>query len=540
MLAGLPPIIGLYSSLIPPILYSLLGTSRQLSVGPVAMDSLLVAVSVGAIAQSGSKDYLGAAIVLALMVGVFQFLMGVLRMGFLVNFLSQPVVSGFTSAAALIIGLSQFTHLLGVPIKNSSNVVGLVQQTIKAAPSTSVATLSIGVAAIVSLLTLKKFAPRAPGALLVVVAGTLVVYFLGLEGAVAVVGEVPPGLPHFQLPAVNQELLTTLLPSALTISLVAFMESISVSQAYARKNKYSVAPNQELIAVGAANFFGSFFQSYPVTGGFSRTAVNATAGAKTNVAALITAALVGIALLFLTPLFYFLPKAVLAAIITTAVLGLVDFAEVQRLERVKKADLVLLVGTFLATLGLGIVSGIALGVGGSLAWFVFKTTRPHIAVLGRVPGTTHFRNVHRNQSLTTYRGVIAVRMDAQFYFGNVAFLKSTLARLEAEMEEELRAVILDASAINNLDSSGESALHDMSEAYEARGVELYITGVKGPVRDVLESSGLAETMGIRCRYLNVHEAILAYGPEPHKANQHSSSDSTSETKVRAANASARL
>jgi SulP family sulfate permease len=294
-----------------------------------------------------------------------------------------------------------------------------------------------------------------------------------------------------------------------------------------------------LIALGAANFFGSFFQGYPVTGGFSRTAVNASAGAKTNVAALITSALVALSLLFLTPFFYYLPNTVLAAIIVVAVFGLIDLSEVRRLERIKKADLALLIGTFLATLILGIINGIALGVGASLAWFVYKTTRPHIAVLGRVPGTTHFRNIYRNKGLTTYRGVIAVRMDAQFYFGNVAFLKSTLTRLEAEMEEDLRAVVLDASAINNLDSSGESALRDMADAYEARGVDLYLTGVKGPVRDVLESSGFAESLGSRCRHLTVHDAISTCRPEPEKEGSRSS-ESSLEMGVRAANASARL
>lgn len=540
MLAGLPPMVGLYSALVPPILYAIWGTSRQLSVGPVAMDSLLVAVSVGAIARTGTEEYVSAAVALAFIVGSIQILMGFLRLGFLVNFLSQPVVSGFTSAAALIIGLSQFKHLLGVPIENNSDVLGLVRHIALAVPATRIETLLIGIAAIFGMVILKKVAPRVPSALLAVTAGAMIVYFFRLGGRVAIVGNVPAGLPEFHLPSLNPELILTLLPSGLTIAIVAFMESISVSQTYARKNKYDVVANQEFLALGAANLAGSFFQGYPVTGGFSRTAVNASAGARTQVAALITAALVGFSLIFLTPLFYYLPKTILAAIILIAVVGLIDFTEVQRLKHIKGADFTLLLSTFLATLILGIIQGIALGVFVSLAWLIFKTTRPHIAVLGRVPGTTHFRNVSRYRGLATYRGVLALRMDAQFYFGNIAFLKATLSKLESAMEEELGVVILDASAINNLDSSAESALREILDNYNARGVELYLTGVKGPVRDVLESSGISESLGSRGRHLSVHDAISACRAETNTAREGKPLSSPPEFRGRAADASARL
>jgi len=514
MLAGLPPIVGLYSALVPPLLYAFLGTSRQLSVGPVAMDSLLVAAGVGAIAQTGTDEYVAAAVLLALMVGAIQLLMGILRMGFLVNFLSQPVISGFTSAAALIIGLSQFKHILGVSMKNSPNVFGLLAQIFEKAGEVQFETLLIGGVAIAMLVTMKKKAPKIPAALLAVSIGAVIVWAANLEGKVAIVGTVPAGLPDMRVPPLDWELMKTLLPSAITIALVAFMESIAVSQTYARKNNYTVRPSRELVALGFSNLAGSLFQGYPVTGGFSRTAVNAQAGAKTNLAALLTSVIIGVALLFLTPLFYFLPKAVLAAIIVTAVFGLIDLNEVVRLKKIKRSDLLLLAGTFAATLSLGIIQGIGLGVGASLLWFVVRTTRPHVAVLGRVPGTTHFRNVRRNRGLTTYQGVIAVRMDAQFYFGNVTFLKETLSSLEGEMPEPLQAVIMDASAINNLDSSAESALRELRDGYESRGVQFYLTGVKGPVFDVLESSGLAGAFGASCRCLSVHEAIHLLGAEP--------------------------
>jgi SulP family sulfate permease len=295
------------------------------------------------------------------------------------------------------------------------------------------------------------------------------------------------------------------------------MESISVGKTYARKNKYSLSADRELLAVGVGNFMGGLFQGYPVAGGFSRTAVNAQAGARTPVAALITALVVALSLLFLTPLFYYMPKAVLAAIIVTAVVGLVDLKEVEHLQKVKKADLALLLLTFAATLGLGIVQGIGVGVGASLLWFVYKTTRPHLAILGRVPGTQLFRNVARQKGLITYEGVLIVRMDAQFYFGNVSYLREALEEGEGRMRAPLRAVVLDASAINQLDSSAESALDDMWESYRARGVDFLLASVKGPVRDVLDCSGLAERMGAMGRCLSVTEALALIRALPESA-----------------------
>jgi SulP family sulfate permease len=507
LLAGLPPVVGVYAALVPGIFYALLGTSRQLSVGPVAMDSLLVAASVGAIAEAGTLDYLGAAAVLGLMVGALQALMGLFRMGFLVNFLSMPVVSGFTSAAAIIIGLSQVKHLLGVPLDNSSRLWPLVSQLSRGIAQVQLETAAVGLGAIALLVALKKLRPKWPSALVAVSLGALLVLGFGLEGRVAVVGDVPSGLPHLRMPEVSVGMLQKLLPSAVTIALVSFMESISVSKTYARKFKYQVAPDREFFALGVANLFGAAFQGYPVAGGFSRTAVNAEAGARTPVAALITSAVVGLALLFLTPLFYYMPKAVLAAVIVTAVVGLVDIKEVEHLKRVKKADLVMLLLTFAVTLALGIVQGIAVGVVASLIWMVYKTTRPHLAILGRVPGTRIFRNVARQKGLITYEGVLIVRMDAQFYFGNVAYLREALELAEAKLKSPLRCVVLDASAINQLDSSAETALSDMWEEYRARGVSLVLASVKGPVRDVLQSSGLAERMGMSCRCMTVEEAL---------------------------------
>ncbi len=508
MLAGLPPIIGLYASVVPLAIYSLLGTSRQLAVGPVAMVSLLVAQGVAPLAGNNTELYLAYAVTLSLMVGVMQFGMGVFRLGFLVNFLSHPVVSGFTSAAALIIGFSQLKHLVGISIPRSKNILTILRGASDQMSAWSIPTLAIAVAAIVLLMGLKKWKASFPRALVVVVVGSAVVYFTGLyNSGVGIVGDVPAGLPAPALPSVDLAAIRGLLPMALTISLVGFMESISVAKAFARRNRYEVDANQELVALGAANLAGSLFSAYPVTGGFSRTAVNAQAGAKTSLAGIITAAVVAITLLFLTPLFHYLPKAVLAAIIMTAVFGLVDIKEAKHLWKVSKIDLALMVLTFIATLTLGIEEGILLGVVVSLMLFVYRTTRPHVAVLGKLPGTHAYRNVDRFSRATPTPGVLAVRIDAQFYFGNVTFLKETLRELELAAEDTVHTVVLDASGMNQMDSSAEAALREIREAYKDRGIALVLAGVKGPVRDVMRRSGLWDSFGTLARFVDVASAV---------------------------------
>lgn len=506
MLAGLPPIHGLYASIVPIAIYALLGTSRQLAVGPVAMVSLLVATGVGAIASSGTELFIAYSILLALMVGVMQLVMGIARLGFLVNFLSHPVISGFTSAAAIIIGLSQLKHLLGVKLA-SGKVHVVLGDALTRLSEIQPMTLGIGALTIAILMFFKRVKPAFPSALAVVLLGTLAVFFGGLhQMGVAIVGDVPAGFPAPGLPVIDFEAMKALFPIALTISLVGFMESISVAKSFANRNKYEIDANQELIGLGAANIGGAFFQAYPVTGGFSRTAVNASAGAKTGLAALITAGVVALALIFLTPLFYYLPKAVLAGIIMVAVFGLVDVKEVKHLWAVKRSDLALLGITFFATLSLGIEEGILVGVGASLLWFVVKTTRPHFAVLGQIPGTQAYRNVKNHPEAEPVPNVLMVRMDAQFYFGNVSFLKEKLAELEGVVPGGLKAVIIDASSMNQLDSSAVHALSELLVAYRDRGVKLMIANAKRPVVDVMERAHLLDALGETGLFLTVHEA----------------------------------
>jgi SulP family sulfate permease len=509
LLAGLPPIHGLYAAVAPLILYAVLGTSRHLAVGPVAMDSILVAGAVGAIATIGTENYVLIAAALGLMVGGIQAGLGFLRAGFLVNFLSRPVVAGFTAAAALIIAASQLGHLLGVELPRTHLVHRVVWEAIQSASNWSWPTLVTGAASIAVLVFCKKRLPRFPAALFVVVATTLAVWGLGLSSrGVSIVGEVPAGLPGFHLPSIDAEVLVQLIPAAATIALVSFMEAISVGRVFAQANRYDIYPNRELIALGFANLAGGVTGGYPISGGFSRSAVNARAGARTQLAALVTCAVVVITLLAFTRAFFYLPKAALSAIIVAAVAGLIDIRGAAEVYRVKRADFYLLVLTFVATLSLGIQWGILVGIGASLLLFLVRTTRPYFAVLGRIPQSQTYVNIARHPLAETLPSIILVRIDAQFYFGNVSFLKETVRNLICESEEPVRYFVLEAAGVNDLDSAAAATLAELDEELAAQGIKLVLTRIKGPVRDVLHRSGLLEKLASEGRlYLSTHRAI---------------------------------
>jgi SulP family sulfate permease len=509
MIAGLPPIYGLYASTIPLILYAIFGTSRQLAVGPVAMVSLLTAAGIGVLAEGNMELYIVLAITLAFMVGAIQFLLGAFRLGFLVNFLSHPVISGFTSAAALIIGLSQLKHLLGVDIPRSHHVHEIVLNAIEQVGSINWATFAIGIGGIALIIGSKRISKAIPAQLVAVVVGILVVWGLGLTGqGVKIVGDVPSGLPSVSTPSFELGQLQSLLPIALTIALVSFMESIAVAKAIQAKHKnYKVIPNQELIALGIANIGGSFFQSYPTTGGFSRTAVNDQAGAKTGMASIISAVLIILTLLFLTSLFYYLPKAILASVIMVAVFGLIDFKEAIHLWKSNRTDFFMLIVTFIATLSLGIEQGIAVGVILSLVMVIYRTTRPHIAVLGKVPGSTYYRNLERFTEVEDRDDLLIIRFDAQLYFANTNFFKDTLEELSAKKGEALKYIIINAESINNLDSSAAHAVEEVVEDYKRLGITILFTGVKGPVRDAMSRAHLTEKIGEQNFFLSIQDAV---------------------------------
>ncbi len=509
MLAGLPPIYGMYASIIPLILYAIFGTSRQLAVGPVAMVSLLVAAGVGAIAAQGTEQYIVLAILLALMVGLIQLLMGVFKLGFLVNFLSHPVISGFTSAAALIIGFSQLKHLLGFDIPRSNHIHEIIGNAITNISVTNIPTLLIGVFAIAMILIVKKIKFPVPGPLLAVVFGVLVVWGFGLyENGVKIVGDVPQGLPAFSFPGFDFENMKALLPIALTISFIGFMESIAVAKAIQKKhNNYKVEPNQELIGLGIANIGGALFQAFPTTGGFSRTAVNDQNGAKTGLASIISAALIVLTLLFLTPLFYYLPKAILASVIMVAVVGLIDIREAKYLWKSDRSDFWMLAATFIGTLVLGIEEGILIGVVLSMGVLIYRTTTPHIAILGKIPGKPDYRNIKRFDDLEQREEVLIVRFDARLYFANVNFFKDSIERETQKRGDVLKLVVLDADSINHIDSSGLHGLQELIASLKSQNIQFYIAGLKGPVRDIIYRSGLSSAIGEDRIFFRIQHAI---------------------------------
>lgn len=514
MLAGLPPIYGLYASIVPLILYAIFGTSRQLAVGPVAMVSLLVLAGVGEIAEVGSDRFIQLAIMTAMGVGLFQFFMGVFRMGFLVNFLSHPVLSGFTSAAALIIGGSQVKSILGLDIPRTNYVHEIVMNTIQKASEIEPFTALIGFGSIATIIFLRKWKKTFPSALVVVGLGALVTYLFGLhESGVAIVGQVPEGLPSFKLISMSWADFELLLPTILVISLVGYMESIAVAKAIANKHGYKVDPNQELIGLGVANIGGALFQSYPTTGGFSRTAVNDQAGSRTGMASIISAVIIALTVLFLTPLFYYLPKAVLGAIIIVAVAGLFDTHEMKHLWETDKKDLTMLFATFVATLSLGIEEGIAIGVLLSLVMVIYNSTNPHSTELGRLGETKNFRNVNRYKEAKTQEEILVYRFDSELFFANVEHFRSSMDELIEKKGDGLKLVVLDASAINSIDSTGVHALEELIKDLGERDIELYFAGAIGPVRDKLKIAGITDGLSITNFYFDVADAIEAYKSE---------------------------
>ncbi len=507
MLAGLPPIYGLYASTIPLIVYALFGTSRQLAVGPVAMVALLISSGVGALAELGSAEFIALAILLALMVGIIQFGMGVLRLGFLVNFLSHPVIAGFTSAAALIIGFSQLKHLLGIDIARGK-VHETILMVLENMSAINMPTLVLGAAAIVILLLLKKVNKKIPGPLIVVLFGIGAVYMMGLaEQGVKIVKDVPGGLDIFALPIIDLGSITSLIPVAFTISFIGFMESIAVAKAIQAKHKdYEVVANQELIGLGLANIAGSFFKAFPVTGGFSRTAVNDQAGAKSGLASMISAVLIIITLLFLTDYFYFLPNAILAAIIMVAVFGLIDIKEAKHLWGTDRKDFWLFMITAIGTLTLGIEEGILLGVILSLAMLIYRVSYPHIAIMGRVPGTDQYRNLERFDDLETYEDKLIIRFDAQLYFANANYFKDYVKKALIDKPSS-KYLVLDARAVNNIDSSAIHTLKDLIGELKDAGRELHFVNVKGPLRDVLKKNHITDMLGEEHFHLKLQNAI---------------------------------
>ncbi len=507
MLAGLPPVMGLYASTLPLILYSFFGSSRHLAVGPVAMISLLVYTGVSIHAEPGSNQYIQLVLLLSLMVGLFQFLLGLLGAGFFINFVSHAVISGFSSAAAIIIGFSQLGHLLGVKLSVHHSVFQLLWEVIERIGGIHPITLGIGLVSIIIQIFLKRWAPRLPAPLLLVMGSILLTYLLRLDQTgVKIVGDVPRGLPGFLIPEINLDSMNLLLPAAMTILFVGFMESISIAKLIAIKERYKINSNQEMRGLGLANIGAALFSAYPVTGGFSRTAVNHQAGARTGLASAISAGLTILILLFLTPLFYYLPNAVLASIVVVGVSGLIDFKGVRHFFKIRPLDGWTWLLTFIITLILGSEMGILAGIAFSLLLFVWRSAHPHTAELGYIEKEKGFRNVKRFPEARVFPEVLILRVDASLYFANIGFLEDLLHKSLVE-KPNVKWVILDFSGVNDMDAIAIDALEEIMNVYREKKVLFLFAEMKGPVRDLVMKAGWQEKYGKQFQYFSIEHAL---------------------------------
>jgi SulP family sulfate permease len=512
LIAGLPPIYGLYCALVPQLVYAIFGSSRQVAIGPVAMDSLIVATGVSTLALAGSDSYIVIAILLALMVGSIQFLLGVFRLGFIVNFLSKPVISGFTSAVALTIGINQFRNLFGVDFVQSDQIQYVLEDIWFNIIDFNFHTTVIGLISVGVIILLRKINKKIPNALLVVVVGILTIRYFGEEFSdVAIVKDIPSGLPSFSFPEIDISQMKELLPIALTLVMVGYLETISIGKSLeAKQDEYKLRPNQELIALGLSNIIGSWFKAYPSTSSFSRSAINQESGATTGMASLVSVVIVLLTLLFLTPLFYHLPKTVLAAIIIVAVFGLVNIKEAIFLWKANNLDFWLLVITFFSTLLFGIEYGIMIGVGLSLIILIFRTSRPYVAELGKVPDSDFYRNRERFNEVILDEEVLVFRFDAQLFYANSSYFIETLELMVEKKGPRLKLIVLDAESINRVDSTGVEMLKERIRFYNKKGVLFYFAGVKGPVRDHLFRGKILDLITLDHFYMRVNGAVNYY------------------------------
>jgi len=521
MLAGLPPEVGLYASILPIVAYALLGSSMTLAVGPVAVASLMTASALQPLAAAGSPDYVALAVQLSLISGVMLLVFGALRLGFLAYFLSHPVISGFITGSAVLIAVGQLKYILGVKVAGS-DVLETLAGLVKALPQTQPATLVIGVSSLLFLLLARRYLAQglirvgcsakaadlmtklAP--MVAVIASTALVagFKLNETAGVSVVGHVPQGLPQLALSLPNMTTLGQLWLPALLITLIGFVESVSVAQSLALKRQQRIEPNRELLGLGAANVASALSGGYPVTGGFSRSVVNFAAGANTPLAGVISAALMALVIAALTGLFHYLPHAVLAATIIVAVTSLIDLKTLKEAWHYDRSDALSLLATALGVVTLGVEAGILTGVVLSLGVLVWRSSHPHMAVVGRVPGSEHFRNIKRH-AVETVPGLLALRVDESLFFANATILEDYIEKLLTD-DPSLRYVLLICSAVNQVDTTALGVLTQLERSLSARGMTFALAEVKGPVMDRLRTTELGQRLTGKV-FLSVHEAF---------------------------------
>lgn len=523
LLAGLPPEMGIYASILPIVLYAIFGTSRALAVGPVAVVSLMTAAAISNLAEPGSPEYIAAAITLAFVSGLMLLALGIFRLGFLANFLSHPVISGFITASGILIAASQLKHILGISA-SGHNLIELLGSLLANLSDINWMTFALGASATVFLFWVRRGLKRLllqigagsrladiltkAGPVVAVAATTLLVWWfdLSVSAGVRVVGEVPQGMPPLTMPSFSPELWRDLIGAAFLITLIGFVESVSVAQTLAAKRRQRIDPDQELIGLGMANIGASFSGGYPVTGGFSRSVVNFDAGAETPAAGAFTAIGLLFASLLLTPLVFHLPNATLAATIIVAVLSLVDLSILRKAWSYSKADFAAVAITILGTLLIGVEAGVSAGVLLSILIYVFKTSRPHIAVVGQVPGTEHYRNVKRHDTIT-HDSVLSIRVDENLYYANSRYLEDYVYRLIAE-RSDLQHVVLVCAAISSIDYSALESIETIRDRLAEHGIALHLSEVKGPVMDRLQKTDFLKHMTGQV-FMSQHQAMRA-------------------------------
>lgn len=510
VIAGLPPIYGLYAGLIPLFVYPLFGTSRHISIGPVAIDMLILAAGLGFLAGSDPTEKITFAILIALMTGTFQILMGFLKLGFVFNLFSRPVISGFTIAAPIIIIASQMGTLLNVEIQNSQFIHVILFDLWQQIGNIHIPSLSLSVFFILFLVLMRRYYAKVPESVILVTITIIVVSFISIsQWGIEQVGTIPIGLPEFALPTFNTEAIREIAPNAFTLALIQFMTVASLSKSFARKHGYTVNPNQELLAVGASNIAGSLFQSLPVSSSFSRSAIAEQAGAQTSLNNVFAGCLILFTLLFLTPLFEILPVPLLGAIIVVSVSSLVDFKELKFLVNTKRRDALVAFITFISVLAIGIQEGIVIGLISSVLALLMKMSKPTVAELGLVPETRDFKNKERFSEVKTIPGILILRVDAAFSFVNAEFFKNYILEKSMNESEALKYVIIDGTTIGDLDVSAMDSLLMIIETLNKQGIELYISGLIGPVRDVIRKSDISTFVKSNRFHNTVHDGVRA-------------------------------
>lgn len=508
MLAGMPPIYGLYAGLIPPVIYALFGSSPHLSVGPVAISSILLLAGVSRLAEVGSEHYISLVITAGLLIGVLELGMSVFKMGFFVNFISYPVIAGFTSAASIIIIITQLDDILGIQIPRFTHAYDTLLYAIQNLPYTHLLTLLIFGVSTGAILLIKRLGRFLPSALIVMAVATLLCYVFQLDQyGVAIIGSVPAGLPKWVWPDLSMSTIISLMPTVFTLLTIGIVASMSMAKAIETKHEYyDVQPDKELLGLGMAKIVGSFFQALPTDGSFSRSSIVSDSGGRTVMSSVIAAALVAISLMFFTVLLHYLPLAVLSAVIVVAVVGLFEYRQAISLWRTHRSDFLMMLTTFVVTLSVGIMEGVACGVMLSISVMLYRSTHPSVVELGRIKDSTRYRNLDRHEGAIKRSDIAIVRFDEQLYFANASFFKDSIKQcVKRHDRKKLKHVILDSSNIHSIDSTGIRVLKEVEQDLAQQNITLHLSNVIGPVRDILYKSNLLNEPDKH--HMSVHEAV---------------------------------